>query len=104
MVEEIHDRFGAPSLEVRNLLGLMSLRLLLKKMRVRRLDVGRHSFTLTFAAEDPVDSEGLVRIVAGKPNMFRFLSQNKLKVYIGSFSPPDDLSRIEKAIEELVLH
>jgi len=101
--EEIHDRFGPPPQEVRNLLGVMSIRILLKKVGITRLDAGRHSLSLTFSQDNPVDPEALVRLVSSKPGMFQFLAGNKLKVNTGFHSLPDDLHEIEKTVAALDL-
>jgi transcription-repair coupling factor (superfamily II helicase) len=103
MSDEIHDRFGSPPQEVINLLGLMSVRLLLKKLRISRLDVGRDSLTLTFPSDAETDTPRLVELITEKPMKFQFLSQNKLRVNVGRLSPPEDLSKIEKTIEALCL-
>jgi len=101
--EEIHDRFGPPPQEVRNLLGVMSIRILLKKVGITRLDAGRHSLSLTFSQDNPVDPEALVRLVSSKPGMFQFLAGNKLKVNTGFHSLPHDLHEIEKTVAALDL-
>jgi transcription-repair coupling factor (superfamily II helicase) len=104
MADEIHDRFGNPPQEVRNLLGLMSVRLLLKNLRISRLDVGRDSLTLTFPSNNETDTPRLVQLIAEEPKRFQFLSQNKLKVNVGRLSPQEDLGKIEKTIEAVCLH
>ncbi len=103
MVEEIRDRFGPPPQEVRNLLGLMAIRLLLKDMGVTRLDVGSKGFTLTFPENGGKDTEGLIRVVTGKPHRYQFLNQNKLKINVATSLSPEDIPRIEKEIETLSL-
>jgi transcription-repair coupling factor (superfamily II helicase) len=101
MKEEIEDRFGPPPREVSNLLGLMSIRLLLKKMRISRLDVGKNSLFLTFALDRPVNAEGLLRYIKEKPHRFQFMAQNKLKVHMGPDFSPHDYAQIEHAIAVL---
>ena len=101
--EEIHDRFGPPPQEVKNLLGVMSIRILLKKVRITRLDAGHQSLSLTFSQDNPVDPEALVRLVGSKPGMFQFLAGNKLRVNTGFHSLPHDLHKIEKTVAALDL-
>lgn len=103
MKEEICDRFGPPPQEVRNLLGLMSIRLLLKEMGISRLDVGSKGLTLSFPEDGGRDTEGLIRLITGEPQRYQFLAQNKLRVNIAISSSPEDIPRIEKAIEALSL-
>jgi len=104
MTEEIRDRFGSPPREVLNLFGLMSIRLLLKKLRINRLDMGRDSLILTFLLEGRRDIENLLGLVNDKPARFRFLSEDRLRIYVGTLDLPDDLHRIEKAVEMLDFH
>jgi transcription-repair coupling factor (superfamily II helicase) len=102
ITEEIQDRFGPPPPEVSNFLGLMSLRLLLKRHGLTRLDVGPNSFALTISKESSVDPGKLVTRVSSKPERFRFLSQSKLEVTTGPLSYPMDLYKIEQAIRDLI--
>jgi transcription-repair coupling factor (superfamily II helicase) len=101
MVEEIEDRFGPPPPEVRNLLGLVSIRVLLKKFGIKRLDVASDGLILTFSAETRVDPERVVDLVKSQPRKFLFLSDSRLKVRSGRLSPPEDLPKVEDAIESL---
>jgi transcription-repair coupling factor (superfamily II helicase) len=99
--EEMDDRFGQPPPEVRNLLGLMSIRLILKKMRISRLDVGKSSLILTFAQDRPVDAEGLLRYIQEKPHRFQFMAENKLKVRMPPDFSPHALAQVEHTIASL---
>jgi len=101
ITEEIRDRFGSPPKEVVNLFGLMSIRLLLKKLRISKLDMGRNSLTLTLPEETHVDTEELIRMINARPNRFRLLPSNKLKIHTAAFSLPDDFPRIEQIVEML---
>jgi transcription-repair coupling factor (superfamily II helicase) len=103
MSEEIRDRFGSPPQEVRNLLSLMSLRLILKKMGINRLDVGSDWLTLNISPDRERDSNRLVERVNHEPQRFHFLSPAKLRINVGRLSPAEDLSKIEKVLEELDL-
>lgn len=101
ITEEIRDRFGPPPPEVGNLLGVMSIRLLLKGLRVNRLDMGAAGFTLSFAAQNQVDTQRLVRLAEGSPQRYQFLAQNRLKVLLGRIVPEEQLPRIEEAVRVL---
>lgn len=101
MEEEIRDRFGSPPQEARNLLGLISVRLVLKNLGITRLDIGSSGVVLTFVGEGGIDPQKIVRFVSENAGRFRFLSENRLKIYFGRISLPEDLCRVEKVIEEL---
>lgn len=101
IAEEIQDRFGPPPVEVKNLLALMSVRILLKKMGVIRMDVGVRSLTLTFTPHSSIDTEKLLAVVGDKPNRFRFLSQDKLRIHTENLSDPVDLEKVENYLSEI---
>jgi len=99
MKEEIRDRFGAPPPEAENLFDLMSVRLLLQKLGIVKLDVGAHSLNLTFSQQNRVDTEKLLSLVQNRPGRFKLLSEDKLKIHTGSLSSLSP--EVEKAIEAL---
>ncbi|MCP4683502.1 MAG: transcription-repair coupling factor [Desulfobacterales bacterium] len=101
MEEEINDRFGVPPEETRNLLGLMSIRLVLRDMGITRLDVGNRGLILTFSLESGIDTERMVRFVSNKPDRFQFLPDNRLKINMKSLAAPKDLGRVEEAIKAI---
>jgi transcription-repair coupling factor (superfamily II helicase) len=100
MVEEMHDRFGPPQQEVSNLLSVMSVRLLLKKVRVSRLDVGEGGLIFTLSPDTDMDPERLVKLVESKPKRFQFLSERKLKVKIVKQPPLEALLEAKRIAQE----
>ena len=60
---EIRDRFGPPPEEVINLLGLMQMKLFLKRLHVVRMSCGPKKTSLQFAPTTPVNPERLVQLV-----------------------------------------
>jgi transcription-repair coupling factor (superfamily II helicase) len=101
ITEEIRDRFGPPPPEVGNLLGVMSIRLLLKELRVNRLDMGTAGFTLSFAGGNEADAQRLVSLAEDSPHRYRFLSENRLRVLLGGVSREGQIPRIEEAVRSL---
>ena len=83
MIEEMNDRFGPPSAEVSNLLTVMSVRLLLKRIEVSRLDVSNEALIFVFAPESDLEPEKVVKLVERDPKRFQFLSERKVKIKIG---------------------
>ncbi|MDY6971664.1 MAG: TRCF domain-containing protein, partial [Thermodesulfobacteriota bacterium] len=103
MADEIKDRFGPPPQEVRNLMGLISIRLLLERAGISRLDVSPESLTITFSQARSPDTERLVQLLNSRPNRLQLLPRGKLRVTLASLALPDDLSGIEKTIVDLGL-
>ena len=87
ITDEIQDRFGPPPQEVRNLLDLMSVRILLKNMGIIRLDTGSKDITLTFDQKPLVDTRKLIQWVNKRPQKYQFLSQSKLKCRMETAAP-----------------
>ncbi len=101
MAEEMKDRFGRPPNEVRNLVGIMSIRLLLMQRGISRLEVERNSLTLSFSQKKNIDSEKLIQLINNQPGKYRFLSQYKLKIETDMLSSLEDFHKIEKAIKNI---
>ncbi|MDR1677720.1 MAG: transcription-repair coupling factor, partial [Deltaproteobacteria bacterium] len=80
IAEEMKDRLGESPPEAKNLVILMEVKILLKKAKVRRLEVGQEGLTLTFGQEGPADYQKVIDLVSGP-------GKNKLtpsgKLYVG---------------------
>jgi transcription-repair coupling factor (superfamily II helicase) len=100
MAEEMKDRFGPPPQEVGNLLKVMSLRLLLKRLRLHRLDVTQDGVTLTFSNDTPVKPETLVTLVKRDPRRYRFLSERKLRVTLFTRTALEALDEAKRILQD----
>lgn len=100
IAEEVKDRFGPPPVAVENLIKVMSLRLLLKRLRLLRLDMGRDGATLTFSSDTPVKPETLVSLVKRHPRRYRFLSPQKLRVTLLARTPLEALEETRRILQD----
>lgn len=100
--EELLDRFGEMPQEVKNLFDIMEIRIILKKMGITRLDVNQEAMVLTFAYDGYIDPERLIKFVSKNPRIFRFISQNKLKINSKDINLPKDLPKIRHVLQELL--
>ena len=98
VMEEMTDRFGPFPREVANLMKVMSVRLLLKKRSILKLDVNHHGMILTFSQDTDVRPETLVHLVSTQPRRFQFLSERKLKVRVPDLVPIDALTEAKRMI------
>lgn len=64
---DLRDQFGTPPEAVMNLLGVMLIRLLCKKLCVRDLSCGPKTLSLTITEETPLSTNKLIQL-AGRPN------------------------------------
>jgi transcription-repair coupling factor (superfamily II helicase) len=99
MKEEMHDRFGPFPREVMNLLEVMSVRLVLKKLRITRLDVVQDGLIITFSEDTAVHPAKVINLVKKQPKKFRFLTDRKLKVRLPGCQPLEALLESKKVIQ-----
>lgn len=98
IVEEMQDRFGPFPKEVANLMQVMSLRLLLKKRSILRVDVNHEGLILTFSPDTDVKPESLIRLAAAHPRKFQFLSERKLRIRSSISDPLSGLGEAKEMI------
>ncbi len=103
ITEEIEDRFGPPSPEVSNLLSVMSVRLLLKRMNIIRLDVTHDTLVLLFSSTSDLETKKVVKWVQRNPKKSRFLSEQKMMIRIDKETALDALQEVEKILHEILL-
>jgi transcription-repair coupling factor (superfamily II helicase) len=99
MVAEMHDRFGPFPEEVSNLMQVMAVRLLLKRVRVVRLDVTPDGVVFTFSPDTPINPEKLIRMAGKEPKKFQFLSDRKLKARLGQLTPLRGLMEARRVVQ-----
>lgn len=76
--QEIRDRFGPPPEEVANLLGLMTLKLYLKRLHVVRMSCGPKKTALQFAPTTPASPEKLVALLTKGKGKYQLTPDQKL--------------------------
>ncbi len=74
---EIRDRFGTPPEEVLNLLGLMTIKVYLKKLHVVRMNSGPKKTSIQFADSTPASPEKLVKLVQASPKLYQLTPDGK---------------------------
>jgi len=99
--EEVQDRFGPPPQEVIHLFGLLSIRLLMKRLRISKLDLSSNSLTLTLPEDTAVNATHMVRLIQERPQKYRLLPNNRIRIAVGTLSFPEDLAKVEKEVETL---
>lgn len=99
--EELLDRFGDMPEEVKNLFDIMSIRIILKKAKISKLDVNTDGITLTFGNNGYIDTERIVKLVTQKPALFKFISQNKIKINTKNLSLTNNLSKIRSILKDI---
>ncbi|MBN1833649.1 MAG: transcription-repair coupling factor [Deltaproteobacteria bacterium] len=103
ITEEIEDRFGPPPPEVSNLLSVMSVRLLLKRMHIIRLDVTQDTLVLLFSTTFGLEPNKIVKWIQRNPKKSRFLSEQKIIIRIEKETALDALQEVKKILHEILL-
>lgn len=85
--EELRDRFGSPPVEAQNLLWLIRIKLLLKKMGIDALTVGPEKVSLVPGKNSRLDPAKAIALVSAHPHQYQLVPNSKLvaKVPTGNF-------------------
>lgn len=98
---EIHDRFGKLPEEVLNLLGLMTLKIYLKKLHVVRLSSGPKRTSLQFAPTTPASPEKLVALIQKNPKLYAITPDQKFVFIPENSDWRSQLEQIQKIMTRL---
>ena len=78
--DELKDRYGTFSTEVKNLFEIMELRFLMKKMLIASLDFVKGEVVLTFDPRTRFDLSKLLKLVSSAPKKYRFSGEWKFAI------------------------
>jgi transcription-repair coupling factor (superfamily II helicase) len=98
IVAEMRDRFGTIPEETLNLVDLMEIKMILRRLKVRRLESGAEGLTLTFGTEGPADYEKVLSLVQNKPGC-RLSPMGKLFVSKNIYAKP---GRVLEGVKEFL--
>jgi transcription-repair coupling factor (superfamily II helicase) len=100
--EELQDRFGPLPEEASHLLTLLRLKLLLRKLRITKLDSVNGELVLTFAENPEIDLARLTRLIAAEKKRLRLTPECRL--YFKSHSPSvvESIAELKKLLHNLV--
>lgn len=95
---QIQDRFGPLPEEVVNLLGLMTLKLYLKKLHVTRMSCGPKRTSLQFAETTPAKPDKLVKLIQSNPKLYAITPDHKFVFSVESTDWRAQLLNLQKLI------
>ena len=93
---EIRDRLGTPPKEVINLLGLMTLKLHLKRLHVLKMSCGPKRTSLQFAPSTPASADRLVKLIQSNPKLYAITPDQKLVFSVEDSSLEYQLRELQK--------
>jgi transcription-repair coupling factor (superfamily II helicase) len=101
MREELVDRFGPLPAEASRLFSLLSLKLLLRRLWIRRLEAVNGSYILSFAENPDIDGARLARLVAANPKRLRLSPDHRLCVKWSSDDAGASLAELKNLLHTL---
>jgi len=101
MRDELADRFGPLPPEGSRLFSLLSLKLLLRRLWIRRLEAVNGSYILSFAENPDIDGAKLARLVAADPKRLRLSPDYRLYVKCSSPDAGDCLAELKNLLQTL---
>lgn len=101
--EELEDRFGRPPQSVFNLLRMMKIKAMLRKLGVKSLTSGKVGYSLYFDPSTPIDTAKLVEQITRYPQNYQVAADGKLIIKMpgGLSNSSEMLKMAETALEHL---
>jgi len=102
--DELADVYGALPQETQDLLEVMHIRVLLKRLLIRELDYTAQHLVLFFDESTPVSPKVLVEMVSQETGRYRWISEQKLMVRLGRGERDRILETSKKILNLIVQH
>ena len=83
LADELSDRFGPLPPEAGRLLGVMEVRLLARRLRIRQLSFDGAQLACQLDAASPLTTQQVLRIVQAEPSRYRIVPPDRLVVAVG---------------------
>ncbi len=83
---ELQDQFGSPPEPVLNLMGLMLIRHLCKRLKIRDVSSGLKSISLQFTEKTPLKTETLIALASRENKKYSITPDSRLNVRMNNIS------------------
>jgi len=100
--EELRDRFGGLPLEAQNLMWLIRLKTLLKRIGIDALTVGPERVSMVPAPGSRVDPARVIALIAGKPAHYQLTPDSKFVAKVPTGSLRDLFFALESLFKDLI--
>lgn len=98
LLDELADRFGAPPIEVTNLLSIVKIKSICKSMQISSFEVGPKGFVVAFRSEEFIPT--LIELVSRTPGQLKLRADGSL-VIIKKQDGKSDEEKLEYIFEVL---
>ncbi len=102
MLIELKDRFGPVPEIARNFIELISLKILLRKGRVKEAAITKNAITFVFHEQANIDINRMIALVGKSPRKYAVTPDMRLKIISSSNDLPKQLEESKKVLKELV--
>jgi transcription-repair coupling factor (superfamily II helicase) len=101
--KDLDDRFGSLPASVKNLVGVMKIKIALRKLGVTALSAGKAGFSVSFDSQTPVSAKKMVAAVSRYPKHFQVNPDGRLLIrrHDEMDGPEKMLRGIEIALKEV---
>ncbi len=80
--DELREQFGKPPEQVQNLLGIMLIRFMCKKLCIQDLSEAKKGITLSFTSDTPLSTEQVFQLAQRADEKYKLTPESKLLVHI----------------------
>lgn len=81
---ELRDQFGAPPEPVLNLMGIMLIRHLCKKLKIQDISSGIKSISLRFTDKTPIKTETIIALASRENKKYSITPDNRLNIRLSN--------------------
>lgn len=81
---ELKDRYGDMPEPVEILLSTTELKILLKRIKIIRMDISDNRITLTFNKSTPLSADKIMGFISQDPKKIKFLSEDTIQLFTGN--------------------
>ncbi|OGQ04517.1 MAG: transcription-repair coupling factor [Deltaproteobacteria bacterium RIFCSPLOWO2_01_44_7] len=96
--QEIIDRFGPFPEEVKNLLGIIEVKQLAIRLRLRSIQFDGGNFILNWDPSTPVNPKALIELAASKPSQYQLKQSGVLFIKQAPFKHPEEVLLAAKMV------
>src|SRR5690606_30115619 len=100
--QELRDRYGAPPVEAQNLLWLIRIKQLLKRVGIDTLTVGSGKVSLIPGKVSQIDPAKVIALVATSPKKYQITPDSKLVAAMPTETLRDLFFALESLLKQVV--
>ncbi|MBF0496865.1 MAG: hypothetical protein HQK58_09890, partial [Deltaproteobacteria bacterium] len=101
--EEISDRFGEPPVEVKNLIDLITLRILMRQHKVHQAKLDTTAMVFSFDDQTALNVDKIIKLSQADPQAYQLEPNNIFKIFKPVEGGVSVLQAAKKSLQELLL-